>query len=62
VNKKLEELKIGNPRVNYKIRDAAFSRQRYWGEPFPIKWENGIAYPLDEKDLPLELPKVETYR
>ncbi len=49
VNKKLEELKIGNPRVNYKIRDAAFSRQRYWGEPFPIKWENGIAYPLDRK-------------
>jgi leucyl-tRNA synthetase len=62
VNKKLEELRIGNPRVNYKIRDAAFSRQRYWGEPFPIKWENGIAYPLDEKDLPLELPKVETYK
>jgi leucyl-tRNA synthetase len=62
VNKKLEELKIGNPRVNYKIRDAAFSRQRYWGEPFPIIWENGIARPLDEKDLPLELPKVETYK
>jgi leucyl-tRNA synthetase len=62
VNKKLEELKIGNPRVNYKIRDAAFSRQRYWGEPFPIIWENGIAYPLDEKDLPLELPKVGTYK
>jgi len=62
VNKKLEELKIGNPRVNYKIRDAAFSRQRYWGEPFPIIWENGIAYPLDEKDLPLELPMVETYK
>ncbi|HEY2649766.1 MAG TPA: class I tRNA ligase family protein [Puia sp.] len=62
VNKKLEELKIGNPRVNYKIRDAAFSRQRYWGEPFPIIWKNGIAYPLDEKDLPLELPKVESYK
>ncbi|HET7002599.1 MAG TPA: class I tRNA ligase family protein [Puia sp.] len=62
VNKKLEELKIGNPRVNYKIRDAAFSRQRYWGEPFPIIWKNGIALPLDEKDLPLELPKVETYK
>ena len=62
VNKKLEELQIGNPRVNYKIRDAAFSRQRYWGEPFPIVWKNGIACPLDEKDLPLELPKVETYK
>jgi leucyl-tRNA synthetase len=62
VNKKLEEMRIGNPRVNYKIRDAAFSRQRYWGEPFPIIWKNGIAYPLDEKDLPLELPKVESYK
>ncbi len=62
VNKKLEALGIGNPRVNYKMRDAAFSRQRYWGEPFPIVWKNGIAYPLEEKDLPLELPEVESYR
>jgi leucyl-tRNA synthetase len=62
VNKKLEEMGIGNPRVNYKIRDAAFSRQRYWGEPFPIIWKNGIAYPMDEKDLPLELPKVDSYK
>jgi len=62
VNEKLESLGIGNPRVNYKIRDAAFSRQRYWGEPFPIVWENGIAYPLNENDLPLELPKVDSYK
>src|SRR5450631_876835 len=62
VNAKLEELGIGNHRVNYKMRDAAFSRQRYWGEPFPIVWKNGIAYPLDEKDLPLELPKVDSYK
>jgi leucyl-tRNA synthetase len=62
VNASLEELGIGNPRVNYKMRDAAFSRQRYWGEPFPIVWKNGIAYPLDEKDLPLELPKVDSYK
>ena len=55
VNKKLESMGIGNRRVNYKMRDAAFSRQRYWGEPFPIIWKNGIAYPLDEKELPLEL-------
>ena len=41
------------------MRDAAFSRQRYWGEPFPIIWKNGIAYPLDETELPLELPHVE---
>ncbi len=62
VNAKLEEMGIGNTRVNYKMRDAAFSRQRYWGEPFPIVWKNGIAYPLDEKDLPLELPKVDSYK
>ncbi|MCE3282886.1 MAG: leucyl-tRNA synthetase, partial [Chitinophagaceae bacterium] len=58
---KLEELGIGERKVNYKMRDAAFSRQRYWGEPFPIKWENGIAYPLDESELPLELPAVDSY-
>ncbi|HEY4936298.1 MAG TPA: class I tRNA ligase family protein [Puia sp.] len=62
VIERLEAMGIGNRRVNYKIRDAAFSRQRYWGEPFPIVWKNGIAYPLDEKDLPLELPKVDSYK
>jgi len=58
---KLEAKDIGKRKVNYKMRDAAFSRQRYWGEPFPVKWENGIAYPLDEKELPLLLPEVENY-
>lgn len=62
VIKKLEAEKIGQRKVNYKMRDAAFSRQRYWGEPFPIRWKNGIAYPLDEKELPLKLPYVETYK
>jgi leucyl-tRNA synthetase len=62
VIEKLEFMGIGNRRVNYKMRDAAFSRQRYWGEPFPIIWKNGIASPLDEKDLPLELPKVDSYK
>jgi leucyl-tRNA synthetase len=62
VNKKIVELGIGNHRVNYKMRDAAFSRQRYWGEPFPIVWKNGIASPLDEKYLPLVLPKVDSYK
>jgi leucyl-tRNA synthetase len=59
---KLEEMGIGTRKVNYKMRDAAFSRQRYWGEPFPIKWLDGIAYPLDESELPLELPYVESYK
>ncbi|MEP6674468.1 MAG: DUF559 domain-containing protein [Ferruginibacter sp.] len=58
---KLEEMGIGKRKVNYRMRDAGFSRQRYWGEPFPIIWKDGIAYPLDEKDLPLELPHVEKY-
>lgn len=59
---KLEEKGIGKRKVNFKIRDAAFSRQRYWGEPFPIIWKEGIAYPMHEKELPLELPYVESYR
>lgn len=52
---------IGERKVNFKIRDAAFSRQRYWGEPFPIKWQGGAAIPMDDSELPLELPKVDSY-
>lgn len=52
---------IGDRRIHFKMRDAAFSRQRYWGEPFPIRWENGIAYPVSESELPLELPHVDKY-
>jgi leucyl-tRNA synthetase len=59
---KIEEIGIGKRKVNYKMRDAAFSRQRYWGEPFPIVWKDGIAIPLDEKELPLELPHVDSYK
>jgi leucyl-tRNA synthetase len=58
---KLVEMGIGRRQINYKMRDAGFSRQRYWGEPFPIVWKGGEAYPLDEKDLPLELPHVDKY-
>ncbi|MEO6813656.1 MAG: class I tRNA ligase family protein, partial [Ginsengibacter sp.] len=58
---KIEELGIGKRKINYRMRDAGFSRQRYWGEPFPIIWSDGIAFPLDEKELPLELPFVEKY-
>ena len=58
----LEELKIGTRKVNYRMRDAGFSRQRYWGEPFPIVYdEQGTAIALTDKDLPLELPFLETY-
>ncbi|WP_207492171.1 leucine--tRNA ligase [Aridibaculum aurantiacum] len=58
---KLEEMGIGKRKVNYRMRDAGFSRQRYWGEPFPIKHKDGIATPLPESELPLELPFVEKY-
>ncbi len=58
---KVEEMGIGKRKVNYKMRDAGFSRQRYWGEPFPIVWKDEIAIPLDEKELPLELPHVDKY-
>ena len=61
--KKIEEEGIGKRKVNYKMRDAGFSRQRYWGEPFPIIWIRMVLpIPLDEKELPVELPHVEKYR
>jgi leucyl-tRNA synthetase len=58
---KLETEGIGKRKVNYKMRDAGFSRQRYWGEPFPIIWSDGLAIPLDAEELPLELPHVDKY-
>jgi leucyl-tRNA synthetase len=62
VIKKLEDFGIGERRVNYKMRDAGWSRQRYWGEPFPVVFRDGIPYAMDEKDLPLELPPLENFR
>jgi leucyl-tRNA synthetase len=59
---RIEQDGIGKRQVNYKIRDAAFSRQRYWGEPFPILWKEGVAHPMDSTELPLELPHVESYK
>ena len=56
---RLEKEGIGIRKVNYKMRDAAFSRQRYWGEPFPIVWKDGIADPLDESELPVLLPHLD---
>ncbi len=58
---KIEDMGIGIRKVNYRMRDAGFSRQRYWGEPFPIIWSDGIAIPLDADELPLELPHVDKY-
>ncbi len=59
----LEEKKIGKKEVNYKLRDWIFSRQRYWGEPFPIlKYEDGTVRCLDADELPVTLPNVKSYR
>lgn len=61
VNQKIEALGIGKPKTNFRIRDAAFSRQRYWGEPFPVKWIDGVAEPIDVDSLPLTLPFIDKY-
>jgi leucyl-tRNA synthetase len=53
--------KLGRIKVNYRLRDAIFSRQRYWGEPFPVYYKDGRPYMLDDKDLPLELPEVDRF-
>ena len=57
----IEEKGIGKVKVNYRLRDAIFSRQRYWGEPFPVYYKEGVPYLMDESVLPLELPAVSSY-
>lgn len=57
----LEERGLGKGKVNFRLRDAIFSRQRYWGEPFPVYYKNGMPYTLDESELPLELPSIDAY-
>ena len=57
----IEEKGIGRVKVNYRLRDAIFSRQRYWGEPFPVYYKEGIPQMLDESLLPLQLPEVDKY-
>ncbi len=54
----IEEEGLGKVKVNYRLRDAIFSRQRYWGEPFPVYYEDGTAKLLPETSLPLRLPPV----
>ena len=57
----IEEEGLGHIKTNYRLRDAIFSRQRYWGEPFPVYYKDGIARLLDESQLPLQLPQVDSY-
>lgn len=57
----IEERRLGKGRVNYRLRDAIFSRQRYWGEPFPVYYKEDMPYMLSESELPLRLPQVDKY-
>ncbi len=57
----VKEHNLGRVKVNYRLRDAIFSRQRYWGEPFPVYYKDGVPYVMDEKSLPLELPEIENF-
>ncbi len=63
INQRIEDMGIGTRQVNYKLRDAIYSRQRYWGEPFPIVYDpQGVAHALPENELPLELPELEDFK
>ncbi|MDX9695174.1 MAG: leucine--tRNA ligase [Bacteroidales bacterium] len=57
----IEKNGIGKGKINYRLRDAIFSRQRYWGEPFPVYFKNNIPYTLSKDKLPLQLPEVDAY-
>ena len=57
----VEKHGIGHRKINYRLRDAIFSRQRYWGEPFPMYFKDGIATPMTLEQLPLQLPEVDKY-
>lgn len=59
--KYVTETHLGKVKINFRLRDAIFSRQRYWGEPFPVYYKEGIPYMLDVEDLPLKLPEIDKY-
>ncbi len=57
----IKEKNLGKVKVNYRLRDAIFSRQRYWGEPFPVYYKEGMPYMLPDEKLPLQLPEIDKY-
>jgi leucyl-tRNA synthetase len=60
-NIEIEERELGKRKINFRLRDAIFSRQRYWGEPFPFYFKDGMPQMMDADKLPLELPEVDKY-
>lgn len=62
LNTHLEKNKLGKAKVNYRLRDAVFARQRYWGEPVPVYFKNNLPYLIAEEDLPLSLPEIDEYK
>ncbi|HDP55056.1 MAG TPA: leucine--tRNA ligase, partial [Bacteroidetes bacterium] len=61
INEYIEKQGLGRCKVNFRLRDAIFSRQRYWGEPFPVYFKDGLPYVINEDKLPLELPEVDAF-
>ncbi len=61
LNNWLAENKVGKAKINYRMRDAVFGRQRYWGEPIPVYFKNGLPYLINEEELPLILPEIDKY-
>lgn len=61
LNTWLEDKKVGKAKINYRMRDAIFGRQRYWGEPIPVYFKNGLPYLIKEEELPLLLPEIDKY-
>ena len=61
IAEEVEKRGIGKSKINYRLRDAIFSRQRYWGEPFPVYYKDSMPYMIDEAELPLELPEIDKY-
>jgi len=62
IMEEIEKRALGKRQINYRMRDAGFSRQRYWGEPFPIVYRNNTPYALDENELPIELPDMSSFK
>ena len=65
IQKAIEQIEkggFGEGKINYRLRDAIFSRQRYWGEPIPVYFKDDVPYPIEESELPLILPEIDDFK